>query len=83
MYISCHIDTKWNTLTKEQRIFNEALHSMYHGNIRNKKEKKDYLQSFKNYSYSEILAQDVSISSQPGNYHYIPTEYRILGTIQS
>lgn len=48
-----------------------------------KKKKKDYLQSFKNYSYSEILAQDVSISSQPGNYHYIPTEYQILGTIQS
>lgn len=56
---------------------------MYHGNIRNKKEKKDYLQSFKNYSYSEILAQDTSINSQPGNYHYIPTEHQILGTIQS
>lgn len=48
-----------------------------------KKKKKDYLQSFKNYSYSEILAQDTSINSQPGNYHYIPTEHQILGTVQS
>lgn len=54
---------------------------MYHGNIRNKKEKKDYLQSFNDYSYTEILGQDVSVNSQPSNYHYIPTEYQILGTI--
>lgn len=50
-------------------------------NIRKMGGGEDYLLPFKNYPYSEILAQDVSINSRPWNYHYIPTEQQILGTI--